>query len=67
MLHRNDSNFPKRTGEMKLQGRFSFAYFSFIKAIHGFYLKRQLCCAKLRSCNFVNNQRKVRPAAGKTF
>jgi hypothetical protein len=43
MLHRNDSNFPKRTGEMKLQGRFSFAYFSLAK------------------------QRKVRPAAGKTF
>jgi len=37
MSHRNDSNFPKRARETKPQGRLSFAYFSFIKAIHGFY------------------------------
>lgn len=32
MSHRNDSNFPKRAGETKLQGRLSFAYFSFGEA-----------------------------------
>jgi hypothetical protein len=31
MSHRNDSNFPKRAGETKPQGRLSFAYLSLAK------------------------------------